>query len=153
MCEKKSRVLERRHGLQHIHLRNHFSSCVRLPALDQRLCWSSLSMKEQLNQQGFVCKRNLAWELSLPGPSNLYCLWEQKWSLKWRGFTVCSGSVSYLFSGIYLLLSKECYIYSGKLCQGTEIFRWAQISTVWIFLKINLHVFIAKNQWAHFGVQ
>lgn len=76
VCEKKSRGLERRHGLQHIHLRNHFSSCVKLPALDERLCWSSLTMKEWLSQQGFVCKRSLAWELSLPGPSNPYCFWE-----------------------------------------------------------------------------
>lgn len=50
LWEKKSSGLERRHGLQHIHLRNHFPSCVKLPALDQRLCWSSLSTKEWLSQ-------------------------------------------------------------------------------------------------------
>lgn len=50
MWEKNSRCLEMRHGLQYIHLRNHFSSCVKLPALDQRLCWSSLNMKEWLSR-------------------------------------------------------------------------------------------------------
>lgn len=149
MCEKKASGLERRHSLQNINLRNHFSPCVKLPALDQRLCWSSLSMKEWLSQQGFVCKRNLAWELSLPGPSNPYCLWEEKWALKWRGFIVCSRGVSYLFSGIYFLLSEEYYVYLGKLNYVRELRSSGGHRTLWI-IKNQLVPSYCKNQRAHF---